>query len=202
MSRHTLVRVSLLVCLIGALVAPTATAQATGNMNVSVDIPSLVILWYYGDVNVDISAADLAGVLVSGASGNAAVNLGAALDQPAFTPDLAINPTLDGDPTSVGLELRNTWAVLSIGRGGGGGTEVSVTLTNDTLTGPVGNTLTLANVRAQSPSSGGAGSTINFPPTGFTGRETGDVLVDLDLSQASVEGAYTGGQITITATNL
>jgi hypothetical protein len=171
-------------------------------MNVSVDIPSLVILWYYGDVNVDISAADLAGVLVSGASGNAAVNLGAALDQPAFTPDLAINPTLDGDPTSVGLELRNTWAVLSIGRGGGGGTEVSVTLTNDTLTGPVGNTLTLANVRAQSPSSGGAGSTINFPPTGFTGRETGDVLVDLDLSQASVEGAYTGGQITITATNL
>lgn len=197
-------RLLVLACLLAVLVTSPVLGQATGNMNISIDVPPVVILWYYGDVNVDISAADLAGVLVSGASGDSSVDLGAAVDLPAFSPDLSISPTLNGDPTSLALDLRNSWAVLSVGRAGGGSTEVSVTLANDTLTGPAGNSLVLSNLRAQSPNSGGAGATITFPPTGLrlTARESGDLLMDLDLSNAGLEGAYTGGQITITATNL
>lgn len=173
-----------------------AYGQATGTTNVDVQVPNLVILHYFSQVDISLSSADLAGLFDTTDNQGEASGSG-------FSVDLAIAPT--GGAGSVGsaaLTLKNAWAVRAINANGVASTTVTITVAAGTkMTGPNGSVIdvTGASINATGDA---AGNPITFAAPGIATPQTGDVNLTLDLSDAVEAGSYTGAQYTITATNL
>ena len=192
-------RITLIVVAVVALLmaAAPASAPVSGQTDISIDLDPLIILYYYSDVNVDISADALGGFLVTGyATGE--VDRGATTGAD-FDADLDVNDDLDGDETAAYLALRNLWPVRALA---GADVRVSVAVDTGTLNGPGGSGASIAIDAAGLRLSGGSGNgaaDVTFAPVSLWVPQRGDVVLELDLTDATHSGSYTGGQFTVTA---
>ena len=181
----------------------TAFAQATGNVDVDINLQNgITILYYYSSVDVNINLTDVAGTAgCAGSAGTFACNQGAAaaavtaVPTPAATPTALVAnfniapPALGLSASALPLVLQNVWAVRAAG--GGATTTVAVAAgAGAVLNAPSGSgTIGLSNYQVASGGVGPAAS-IQFPDPGLVNARSGDVRLSLDLSNATVLGLY------------
>jgi hypothetical protein len=180
-------------------------AQAVGATDIDITIPDIVILHYFSAVSVSIDGADMGTFLTGNASALQAADEGSVSVGPGgFTQDLNIIPSaLTGNPAAAVLTLQNAWAVRAISGGASTQTQLAITNTGGSLDRPAPSTATITTTYAVNDGDGGASAaTIQFPVPGLVNPEYGDVELTLDLTGATEAGQYTGGQYTLTATNI
>lgn len=187
----------------GLATAPSSVyAQASGGMDLDITVNPLILLYYYGNVDVTISTAALAGI-VTGGTGDAAFDEGVSTVN-AFTPDLAVAGTSSfTSPTAVNLDMTNAWAVRALGNGSNN-VRVSVALTDNTLihaTSPT-DQITVSSIGTRRTGVGAYAANVDFAPQGLGTRIFGDVRMTLDLSAATKSGVYNDAVVTITAASL
>ena len=195
-----------LVLALGMAVAPTPAAAdtATGSTTFKVILQPTTLLYYYSEVDLTIPQSallTLAGGAPTGlgaqavtASGTSST-LSASLTSPAGA--------VAGGISSAALTLSNFWAVRSITTPGSGNTTVSVAFSGS---GSTATTATLKGATSGSSAtiglSGLATSNGTFAGTGLGGTpQTGNVTMNMDLSNASTADTYQGAAIVITATS-
>jgi len=183
--------------------APPTMAQATGATDVSITLPDIVILHYFSTVNVTVTSTAL-GTFLTGNPGDSSIDEGAA--NPAaggFSPDLAMSPSaLSNNPAAAVLTLQNAWAVRAISLGLPlSETQLAITNTGATLNHATSAaSMTISGVAVDDGTSNGA--TITFSTPGLFSPEVGDVELTLNMTNATDAGLYSGGQYTLTATNI
>jgi len=130
--RRLTVLLATAVILIGVFWAAPARAQAVGATDIDISLPSIVILHYFTNVDIDITEAGL--VTFLGYASNA-VDQGTEAPGPGgFIQDLTISPTAPtGNLGAADLTLQNAWAVRAVGAAGAN-TQVSIAITDATLT--------------------------------------------------------------------
>lgn len=172
--------------------------SASGQTALNVKVPEMLILHYFNKVDLSLSASDLTGLigteLPSGDEG--------ATTASGFSVDLEITPTdYSSQFTAAVLTLKNAWAVRAINKSGAANTSLKIEVT--------GATVALADSTADIDITDGKVSTqgvtgasaIDFAAPGFSNPTKGDVILTLDLSNATVAGDYTGATFTLTAEN-
>jgi len=207
--KRTIVLSAMSVCILMGFSTP-AFAQATGEVDIDISFPPLIILYYYSDLDVTIPAAELLGILTNGdddiatAGGTVSVTTNGNQLEGTLT---GLDTDWDfADPEDVILDLSDIWAVRSVGQAGGN-TQVTISApTNATLAGSNGGTIVVddTDIRVDTGSFDGDKAD-DFPPTGLLNAQLGDVRLELDISGATYEGDYSnaaGGQFTITASSL
>jgi len=185
-----------------ALIAATipaapAAAQVSGQTNISIDFPPLIILYYYGTMNITLTAADLEGVFSGGTN---PVNRGIASSTNGLSPNLNIDASLasPGGTATATLDLVNSWAVRAIATSAQS-IQVGITIDTATLTLSGSDQITMSNGQVCQNGGASCGATTSFAPTGLGNAEIGDIMLDLDFTNATHSGTYSGGQFTITA---
>ena len=183
--------------------APAAADTATGNTAFKVILQPVTLLYYYSEVDLTIPQSallTLAGGAPAGlgaqavtASGTSST-LSASLTSPAGA--------VAGGISGAALTLSNFWAVRSITSASGGSTTVSVsfsstgTSTGATLTGTSSGSTASIGLSSLATTNG------SFTGTGLGGTpQTGNVTMNLNLSNASTADTYAGATIYITATS-
>jgi hypothetical protein len=185
--------------------APVA-AQAIGSTNIDISLPDIVILHYFSEVDVTITATDMGNFLI-GTPGDSSYNEGsvtatAGLALPEFQADLNLIPSgLTGDASAAVLRLQNAWAVRSTSLIGGTNTELAITV-DDTTLDHVTTTAEIEITDGIVDDGANSGATIEFPATGLYNPRIGDVVLTLDLTDALQAGEYADGVFTLTATNV
>ena len=186
-----------------AIVATPAAAQATGATNVSIDLPSMVILYYR--TSVELAPTEAVMQTLIGEAGDAVSGAGVTLT------DFSGDATVDGSeggytaPTTVLATIDNFWAVRSLGSGN---TTVDVAWNTATptatLTNPDSDTIDLTALQTQAATGGTWGASDSFPSTGLGagGPMQGDVRFTVDLTGADTAGVYAGASVVITATSI
>ena len=170
---------------------------ASGNTTLSVTLNELVILYYYDNISFEISAADLVKYLESGADANDAIqetsggnDLGTvSLAAGEISGDVTMTPTISS-LTDIEVTIDNAWAVRSIDADGA--LVASVAVSAPTLTNADGGTIGLSIT--------GSGTNDATPASGLT-LQAGDIVFNMDVSNADRSGDYTGGSVLITVTN-
>ena len=177
-------------------------AQATGNTDVDITLPDIVILHYYSNVDLAITSNAMGNFLV-GTGGDSSYDEG--VSTPAaggLTFDLNIGPSaLTGDPSAAQLVLQNAWAVRSTSLAGGTNTQLVITVPDATLD-HVTTTASMDITAAIVNDGSSSGGTITFPATGLYSPLIGDVELTLDMTNAINAGEYADGVFTLTATNI
>ncbi len=177
-------------------------AQASGATDVDVNLPDIVILHYFSNVDITITSGAF-GTFLTGTPGDQAYDEGTVAPAAGgFTQDLGIGPSpLTGDPSAAVLTLQRAWAVRAISLGGGTDTELTIANTDPTLDHTsTAATIVITGVAVDDGTSNG--STITFSSPGVVNAARGDVELTLDLSNASNAGDYVDGVFTLTATNI
>ena len=191
--KRLLIGVTLALALV-AVLPRAASAQATGATDIDITLEGVIILHYFGEVDVTIDAAAMAAFLGigpdidEGASGGTATLVGT-----DFEVDLNIVPTDPvNDPASANLVLQNAWAVRALSTPG---TDVGVT---GSVT---GNPLLHVGGGGESIDIGSATATpASFASPGLVSPQYGDVTLALDFTNATAAGTYNnGGEYTLTA---
>ena len=182
---------------------PSAMADtATGSTTFKVILQPTTLLYYYSEVDLTVPQSVLL-ALAGGAPGNlgtqavtangTATTLSASLATPTGSVGAGISNAL--------LTLSNFWAVRSITTPGTGNTTVTVAFTG---TGSTTTTATLTGATTGSTAtiglSGLATTNGTFAGTGLGGTpQTGNVSMNLNLSNAGAADTYQGAAIVITA---
>lgn len=181
--------------------APSAHAQASGLTDIDITLPDIVVLHYFGNVDVSVTKNAL-GTFLTGTAGDSDVDEGTGTPTAGgFTQDVAISPTLSGDPTAAVLRLNNIWGVRSISLAGGTDTQLQIANTDDTLDHvSTAATITIDSIEIDDGSS--SGTTITFGAPGLSNPILGAVEMILDLSNATNAGEYQDGAFTLTAQNI
>jgi len=181
-------------------IASPVHAQATGDTDIDINIPDIVFLHYYGNVDVTITAVDFANYITGG--GPLAIDEGIATPAAGgFTQDLAIAPSVPpGNPGAAVLTLQNAWAVRSMSLLGGTDTRLTISITNNTLTRVGGGTILITGVAVDD--GGGAANPITWAAQGLGNPRVGDVQLTLDMSNAIAAGDYLDGIFTLLAENI
>lgn len=188
----------------------TVRAQASVTVDVDIDLPSILILFCFDEIDVTISAANLATLLTGVAStGEATVNTALGAVTPVVsgttlegTP-VVLDTALTVDPSAVFLNLLGVCGVRALGAGNG--VDVSVAGVNLTLDGPGTSQITVDAVATRDNAVGGAfGPTFNIVEAnlGLGNVRLIDAQLELDLSSAQEAGTHssgTAGTFTITA---
>jgi len=180
-------------------------AQAVGATDIDITIPDIVILHYFSSVSVSIDGADLGNFLTGNPGAAQKFDEGTVSVGPGgFTQNLNITPTgLTGNPAAALLTLENAWAVRAISGGASTQTQLAIVNTGGSLDRPAPSTATITMGVAVNDGDGGASAaTIQFAVPGLVNPEYGDVELTLDLTGATEAGQYSGGQYTLTATNI
>ena len=180
-------------------------AQAVGATDIDITIPDIVILHYFSSVSVSIDGADLGNFLTGNPGAAQTFNEGTVSVGPrGFTQNLNITPTgLTGNPAAAVLTLENAWAVRAISGGASTQTQLAIVNTGGSMDRPAPSTATITMGVAVNDGDGGASAaTIQFAVPGLVNPEYGDVELTLDLTGATEAGQYSGGQYTLTATNI
>ena len=179
--------------------ASPSQAQVTGTTDIDIDFPPLLILFYYSNVDLTISAANLEAVVLSVAN---PVDRGTHNTGTSFTTDLAIDSSTNFNST-VTLTLQNAWAIRSVGNAG---TQVQVTvaLTDDTLlhSGGGGESLVLSNIQTTESVGATSGAVVTFAHQGLGTAVTGDISMDVSLANAGLAGSYEDGEYTVTGESI
>lgn len=190
-----MIRKLVVVVLLAAVTSvPALAVQAT--TQISMDMPSLVILYYRDSVAFNVADTDLGGALLTGLNPN---NEGPVTIN-GFGGDAGVTGA-DFSPTGVATAtVQNFWGVRSF-HGAAQNTQVTVSVSSGTLSNG-GSTITINNPRTDLAGAGGfAAASIIFPATGFA-LQLGDVQFDVDMSAMTAAGNHTGGSILIDAVNL
>ena len=195
-----------LVLALGMAVAPTpvAAAPATGNTVFKVILQPVTLLYYYKEVDLTIPSSVLLklaggqpaalGAQALTASGTSSSTLSASLTSPAG----AVAPGISGAK----LTLSNFWAVRSITTAGSGNTTVTVSFSSSTASSSATLTGTASGSTSTIALSSLATSNGSFTGTGLGGTpQTGNVTMNMDLSNAATADTYAGATIYITATS-
>ncbi len=190
-----------------ALSSSAVEAQVTGTGKVNVSIPAVLVLSYYSQINVTLSAADMRTAIGWPASGLidegtiAAAPVGWAADLNIPSPMTGISPAANQL-----LTLTEAWAVRAIGNSGNS-IQVATAVGNQAnLTNVDGGTIVINDVNTRLSGVGGYGNSVTFVPTGPGSQQNGDMQFDLNLSGATRAGTYQDAgatyQFSITATSL
>jgi hypothetical protein len=189
------------ILVLGLAAAATPTMAQTATTNVQMRMPSLLILYYQGTVTFDISQADMDTIV--GGSGLVDENVDPNIA--GFSGDAGITGNPAGNPfTPVGseqAEVTTFWGVRSMATNQ---TQVTVSIASGTMTNGASQ-IVISNEETRLNGDPWAGlTTVLFPPTGMGvgNMQTGDVRFDVDLTNAGLEGLYTGATIDIVATNM
>ena len=191
---------------LGMALAPTPAAAdtATGNTAFKVILQPTTLLYYYSEVDLTVPQSALLalaggapaalGAQAVNASNGTGATLSAILTSPAGAAAAGIS--------SAALTLSNFWAVRSITTPTSGNTTVSVsfsstgTSTGATLTGTTSGSTATIGLSSLATTNG------SFTGTGLGGTpKTGNVTMNLNLSNASTADTYAGATIYITATS-
>jgi hypothetical protein len=180
------------------VIASPSQAQINGDTAVQIDFPPLLILFYYSTVDLTISAANLEAAVLSVAN---PVDRGT-YNGTSFTENLNVDTATNFNST-VTLTLNDGWGVRSVGAVGGS-VQIDMTLPSPTLTHTVvgTETITLSNISTNESVGATTGSTVTFAHQGLGTAVTGDITMDVDLSNAGVSGTYDGGTYRVTATSI
>ena len=168
-----------------------AAAQVTGTTAVSIDLSPLVILYYYSDLTVNLTSADLTTALgVTAQQDRGATSVAPTGVAGSLTGTL--DPTLGNTPgapallAALPLTINNAWAVRALAAT----LSVTIAIGDPTLNdGASQISLGGASVNPAAPVAAGLGTPIR-----------GAVTLNLDLSQATTTNLHTGGAYTITVT--
>jgi hypothetical protein len=183
--------------------AAPVQAQATGATDIDITIPDIVILHYYGNVDITIGSNEF-GTFLTGTPGDSSVDEGVAAPAAGgFTQDLAITTSgLSGDPTAAVLTLQNAWAVRAISLGNPGSlTELAVVVTDGVLDhATTAATMAISSATVNDGVSNAA--TITFGTPGMGNPQFGGVELTLDMTSSTDAGDYLDGVYTLTATNI
>ena len=182
---------------IAAMLPTQAQAQATGDTEVRVVVPPILILYYYSQLTVTLSATDLL------PGGNDAIDMGAAaVTLTGWTADAGMTPT----PPAVfsaaqTVTITNAWGFWGVGNqsldadiAGGAGEALELELGG---AGAATSVIDLSNFQLQyAPSALGPASTLAGLPKGFDGGavRTGDLLFNIDLSQVTDTGTFSDAE--------
>jgi hypothetical protein len=186
--------------LAAAVVAPSPAAAQQGPVDIDITLGSVVILHYFQNLDVTLDATALAQML---GYGGTSVPEGTAdpitISAWPFSGDANLqahitNPT--HDPAAVDLTIQNVWSVRS--NTVNGTNSVTIAITDGTLTHSSGRTITMSNGRVNT-LGGTPAATITFPSPGMANPQYGDVILQLDLSNATRAGEYADGTFTLTA---
>jgi hypothetical protein len=184
------------------VIASPSQAQISGTTDIEIDFPPLLILFYYSTVDLTISAANLqAAVLTPNVN---PVDRGTFNGVTSgFTEDLAIDSSTNFSST-VTLTLNNAWAVRSVGPLLGQ-VQIDLDFPVNTLThtGVPANTIGLGNIlTTEDAGPSGPANPVVFDHQGLGNPVTGDITIDLNLSNAGLSGTYNGGSYRVTATSI
>jgi hypothetical protein len=185
-----------------ALSATPARAQASGDTDIDITIPDIVILHYFGNVDITITNAAL-GTFLTGTAGDSSVDDGIAASTGGFVHDLGIgpNPLTGGDPAAAVLILQNAWAVRSISLAGAVNTQLDIAV-GDAVLDHTTTAATITITGAEVDDGTTLGDPITFAAPGLVNPVIGDVQLELDLTAAINAGDYLDGEFTLTATNI
>ena len=195
-----------LILALGMAVAPTpaAAAPATGNTVFKVILQPVTLLYYYKEVDLTIPSS----VLLKLAGGQPTALGAQALTASGTSSTLSASLTSPAGAVAAGisgaaLTISNFWAVRSITTAGSGGnTTVTVSFSST----PGSSSATLKGTASGSTStialSSLATTNGSFTGTGLGGTpQTGNVTMNMDLSNAATADTYSGATIYITATS-
>lgn len=214
---------SALALILGGAIAAVPRTSSAADVAVNVTITNgITILYYESALNVSIDAsalgASIAGCVAGavaqtlhcdrGASAVTATTLTGGQLVAGFVP--VTTPFTGVTPTAMPLVLQNVWAVRALG-GSNATTAVTAGVgTNTTLKNGATATILLNNnigiATGTAPTlAGAATATTTFADPGLANPVTGSVILSLDLTNATIAGAYvgTGAQqytIAVTAT--
>lgn len=179
------------------LSAPLAGQAATGQTSVSFDLPGIIILHYVSDVTFDVPASYFGGA-------DQAFDDSVAKTLSGFDDDASVD--LTGGPSEASIDavtayIRDAWAVRSMSSTGQ--SQVEITLDKATANHTTAGSITLSNAQVSADGSNfGVTTTFASPGLSRNNAEYGDVSLDLDMTNATSAGIYTGAEYTIEATNI
>lgn len=184
-----------------------AQAQAVGNVEVHVVVPSVLQLKYYSEVVIHVSENHFADVIF-GTTDN--IDDAGSVTVDSWNDDAAITASALGSNTGTQI-VENVWTVKAIGNPhAGSNLRVTValnagaaTLTNNA--GPGFGTLQISSVQTRLNGGAGFSSSVDFMSAGSGNPQYGDIQLGLDFANASHAGTYentSAHQFTITASEI
>ncbi len=187
--------------------ASPAQAQAVGNVDVRVTVPSVLQLRYYSELVIHVSENHFAGV-VFGTTDD--TDDAGSVTVASWDDDAAITASALGSNTGTQI-VENAWTVKAIGNPhAGSNLRVTValnagaaTLTNNA--GPGFGTLQISSVQTRLNGGGGFAGSVDFTSAGSGNPQYGDIQLGLDFANASHAGTYentSAHQFTITASEI
>ena len=182
---------------------PAAADTATGNTAFKVILQPVTLLYYYNEVDLTIPSSVLTTLAGGASSGLAAQAVTASGTSSTLTASLTSPATSTAAGiSSAALTLSNFWAVRSITSPGSGGlTNVTVSFASSsaaptaTLKGTTTTTATIGLSALATTNSSFAGTGLGGTP------QTGNVTMNMNLSNATAADTYAGATIYITATS-
>jgi hypothetical protein len=175
---------------------------ATGNINVSVTVPPVIIVHYFSSQTIvfpetainrfEGAASDWSSTFAATAS------ISGGSDITAVTPT---NTFLDSSSNVVSVTLPKVWAVR--GWSTNGNATVAVTIGTAAISGPGSSSITMGSAEVGFGTSHGASlTTIPLNGLSWGTASSGDLRFTLDFTGTKRAGTHTGGVITLTATSV
>ena len=182
-----------LAALLYALLPFQGANAATGQTDVTVNFPDIIILHYPNSLTLSFTASD-ANIDEGGLSATDALGVTASLD--ANIIPLIAGDTYDTD--TVAATVSNVWAVRGITASG----NIDVAVNLDAATASNGTSDAVMSGLQVQTASVAAGDPIQVAAPGLraVNATAGDIVFDLDISGVTASGDHTGIQYTITAT--
>ena len=174
----------------------TQTFAASGQTDVTFNLPNIVILHYISDVTFDVPASAFGSTSIDEGSGG---TLNTFTSPDTIEGDANVQITIGTAPNAYKGVINNAWAVRALT--GAGGVDVSITIDTADATdaGGSGSKVTISNPEVSDGTS--TAQQINFSSPGLSASNAvyGKVLFDIDFSNVTVSGSHTGAQYTVTA---
>ncbi len=202
-----LISAGVCLALVASAMVPASPALAQSFLfDVGVNFPEYVVLWYWDQIDIEITTAALTNYLF----GQSTINAGSQSITSRFagstlTVDAGIDGVVDdgviNDPDArIWLGVPNAWAMRSVSSSGDTQVSVSVTRRSGRLAGPGRNRIRVRDAQVAAASS--LGRSIVVPSTGSGGVLWGTIYLQVDISNAKRAGDYTGIVVEITAENI
>ncbi len=170
------------ICLLGPCRQASA-ATSTGTTTLSVTIPPFAILYYPTSIAMTLKDKSVAGGVDTAQS--------LTYDESTDAVSAVISPG-SAPSNSATITLPNVWAVRGLSTGGNA--TVAISSTASTLTNTGGGTISIGTLKVNNT----AGSA-TVALSGMT-AVTGSVGMNIDMSNATKSGTFTGGSYTLTMT--
>lgn len=185
-----------------ALLFNTSKVQAqNADVKLNITLNPITILYYYSTVNVTIPSAVLADFLCATSptiyntsAGNCDRGASAALIATKTGGTVQADGAITApafNTAAIPLVLQNVWSVRALG-GSTGNTTVQITAGAGINLVSGAASIGLSNFKVQSLPVV-AGGTVTFADPGLGTARSGDVTLDLNLTNASVAGTYSSG---------